>query len=99
MSSTHLAGMPDRLPPYTGAWDWQLQAACRDYGDAAFFAPDGESRTHRADRERRAKDICATCPVRTACLQHALIIGEPYGVWGGLTPEERHQLQRPGHHN
>ena len=31
----------------------------------------------------RAKALCATCPVRTACLAGAIRRNEPYGVWGG----------------
>ena len=30
-----------------------------------------------------ARAICATCPVRAACLQTALDSGEGYGIWGG----------------
>jgi WhiB family redox-sensing transcriptional regulator len=35
-----------------------------------------------ADLER-AKQFCAECPVRTACLAGALARHEPWGVWGG----------------
>jgi WhiB family redox-sensing transcriptional regulator len=31
----------------------------------------------------RAKTICVTCPLRTACLAGALERHEPWGVWGG----------------
>lgn len=30
-----------------------------------------------------AKELCATCPIREACLSAALERGEPHGVWGG----------------
>jgi WhiB family transcriptional regulator, redox-sensing transcriptional regulator len=32
---------------------------------------------------RRAKALCGTCPLRTACLAGALQRAEPCGVWGG----------------
>ena len=32
---------------------------------------------------RRAKALCAGCPVRSACLAGALQRAEPWGVWGG----------------
>ncbi len=35
-----------------------------------------------ADLER-AKQLCAPCPIREACLTGALERGEPWGVWGG----------------
>lgn len=31
----------------------------------------------------RAKQLCAGCPIRTACLDSALTRREPWGVWGG----------------
>jgi WhiB family redox-sensing transcriptional regulator len=40
-------------------------------------------------REGRAKAICAGCPVQPQCLDHALAIQEPHGIWGGLTENER----------
>ncbi|MDX6371354.1 MAG: WhiB family transcriptional regulator, redox-sensing transcriptional regulator [Nocardioidaceae bacterium] len=30
-----------------------------------------------------ARELCAACPVREACLSEALQRGEPHGVWGG----------------
>lgn len=49
------------------------------------------------------------CPVRAECAAHALAVREPYGVWGGLTEDEREELMgrartrlitasAPGHH-
>lgn len=32
---------------------------------------------------RRAKALCAICPVKSACLAGALLRREPHGVWGG----------------
>jgi WhiB family transcriptional regulator, redox-sensing transcriptional regulator len=37
----------------------------------------------RPDDLERAKQMCAACPVRSACLAGALERGEPWGVWGG----------------
>jgi WhiB family redox-sensing transcriptional regulator len=31
----------------------------------------------------RAKSLCRPCPLRDLCLQTALELGEPWGVWGG----------------
>ena len=43
----------------------------------------------------RAKAICGRCPVRAGCLAHALEHKIGHGVWGALTPTERHRLTHP----
>lgn len=43
-------------------------------------------------REQRAKEMCRQCPVIQECRSHALEVGEPYGVWGGLSESERDLL-------
>jgi hypothetical protein len=40
-----------------------------------------------------AKAICATCPVSKQCLSAGL--NEAWGIWGGLTPQERRLLPSP----
>ncbi len=40
-------------------------------------------------RDLAAKAVCARCPVIAECAAHALQVREPYGVWGGLTEDER----------
>jgi hypothetical protein len=47
-----------------------------------------------ADRIERAKAVCATCPVQTRCLQHALEYREHHGIWGGTTEAERRRIIR-----
>ena len=43
-------------------------------------------------RERQAKAVCATCPVHKECLDFALRIREPHGIWGGLNEIERRAI-------
>jgi WhiB family redox-sensing transcriptional regulator len=69
--------------------DWQARAACRETDTEAFFNPDYLRGRNKRAREGAAKAICANCPVREACLDWALHLGETHGVWGGMTPEER----------
>lgn len=72
---------------------WQEQAACRGPDSSMFFPPPyAERREEREVRERRAKAVCASCPVRGECLDYALEIREPHGVWGGLTEVERRAM-------
>ena len=35
---------------------------------------------------------CYACPARLKCLEHALTVGEPHGIWGGWTEEQRAEL-------
>jgi WhiB family redox-sensing transcriptional regulator len=48
----------------------------------------------RLTRERRAKAICAVCPVQVECLEYAIRTREPHGVWGGLSEMERRAMLR-----
>ncbi|BFV55257.1 WhiB family transcriptional regulator [Kitasatospora sp. CMC57] len=75
-------------------WDWQIRAACRRQDAALFFHPAGERGDAHDARDEAAKRVCGRCPVRAACLTHALQVREPYGVWGGLTEDERAALLR-----
>ncbi len=82
-----------RLPaPREGDWDWQMDAACRGQDTSNFYHPENERGPSRARREFRAKAVCASCPVVKQCLRWALAAREPYGVWGGLSTEERESL-------
>lgn len=79
-----------RLPgPVADLWDWQLEGSCRRVGPEVFFHPEGERGTKRRTRAGAAKEVCLGCPVIEACRSHALAVREPYGVWGGLTEDER----------
>jgi WhiB family transcriptional regulator, redox-sensing transcriptional regulator len=75
---------PDHQEPRA---DWRGQAACRLADPELFFpvSPGGPS----LDRTERARAICATCPVRRECLQFALATRQAYGVWGGMSEQER----------
>ncbi len=75
-----------------GAWEWAMQAACRGTDTAVFYHPENERGPSRRRREVRAKQICKDCPVVANCLRWALAAREPYGVWGGLSVEEREAL-------
>lgn len=79
-----------RLPgPIMDLWEWQYQGACREYDTELFFHPEGERGGTRRRRAEAAKAICATCPVLEQCREHALRVQEPYGIWGGMSEEER----------
>ena len=67
--------------------EWREQAACRDLDTSTFFP--------ETDEEAAAAiAVCATCPVREACLEFALVTRQDDGVWGGMTEVERKRLRR-----
>jgi WhiB family transcriptional regulator, redox-sensing transcriptional regulator len=67
--------------------NWRQRSACRGIDPEIFYpATDEEA--------EEAKAICAICPVRQMCLEHALAAREREGVWGGLTDRERRRVIR-----
>ncbi len=76
---------------------WQAKAACRGPQASVFFPPSHfERKDDKAARESLAKAICATCTVRQECLDYAVRIREPHGIWGGLNELERKHLCEAG---
>jgi WhiB family redox-sensing transcriptional regulator len=72
---------------------WQVRAACRGPQAVVFFPPSTfERKEQKLDRESRAKAICAECAVLEPCLDFALRIREPHGIWGGRNEAERRAL-------
>ena len=70
-----------------------MKGLCRGNHSYLFFPPSTVERKEERDRrEVKAKAICDACPVEADCLEFALEIKEPYGIWGGLTETERRQV-------
>jgi WhiB family redox-sensing transcriptional regulator len=75
-------------------YDWRESAACRDEDPELFF-PVSEVGPG-SEQVRQAKAVCARCPVRQECLEHAIETGLAHGIFGGATPHERRQRIRRG---
>ena len=89
---------PDNLPRSVRALplnvpgeseEWRLQARCRGMDPAVFFHPDGERGHARSRRAAYAKAVCAECPVVQDCRKSSLERNERFGVWGGMSEDER----------
>lgn len=65
---------------------WTESAACKGKGHL-FFEDD------HLTIVRKAKAVCATCPVIDQCLMYAMDNNE-FGVWGGMTANERKNYRR-----
>jgi Transcription factor WhiB len=74
-----------------GPPDWMARGLCaRPGADPDAWFPDDEDRAGLV----AAVEACGPCPVRAACLSHALGLGIREGVWGGATPRQRRAMSR-----
>lgn len=72
---------------------WTGRAACRTSAvDPELFFPVSDSGP-AVRQVTAAKRICMACPVLGNCLAWAVSAGEPAGIWGGTTPQERQVLR------
>ena len=80
---------------------WRSAAACRSCDPDLFFPVSSSGPS--VGQAAKAKQICTQCLVRRECLAFALRTRQAYGVWGGLTEQERvlvlrHLVPRPLFH-
>lgn len=83
-----------QLSPVASKWEWQYQGLCRDHDTDIFFLESHLRGPQKQNKIIAAKKICSPCPVKNQCLEHALSTPEYYGVWGGLSEEERESILR-----
>ena len=72
-----------------GEHEWSQWAECAKYGAPGMFPHDTDTQGIAW-----AKSTCLSCPVRSECLTEAFQRNERWGVWGGLTTEERDTFRR-----
>ncbi|MFD7448278.1 WhiB family transcriptional regulator [Kitasatospora sp. NPDC059827] len=84
------------LAEYRPNPDSDLRGAACAGSDTTLFFPDPEEMGTEAAEwaERRAKMLCAGCPVKSMCLADALERKEPHGIFGGLNERERASVLR-----
>lgn len=69
---------------------WRSRSACRGLPSDMFVS--GELMSQ--DEETAAKRVCAGCAVAAECLSYSILNAVRFGVWGGLTGDERRPLRR-----
>lgn len=69
--------------------EWNLAAACRTEDPDIFYAD-----RHDKAGISAAKSVCKSCPVSSLCLEDAIRTGQRFGIWGGMTTQERDRLAR-----
>lgn len=67
--------------------DWREDAVCARV-DGDFWYPEV------GGTNRRAKAMCRSCPVMDTCLQWAFDHNEQWGVFGGMSADERRRVVR-----
>jgi WhiB family transcriptional regulator, redox-sensing transcriptional regulator len=81
MSSTALIAVPG-----TPSWAADPRRMCAGKPLRMFFP-------HHGDDTTKARQLCGSCPFKTACQAYALDHKES-GIWGGLDDRERYKILR-----
>jgi WhiB family redox-sensing transcriptional regulator len=65
--------------------EWMARGLCSNVPPSRFFPNDGAG-------VELARKICADCPVKEPCLEHALVHRIDHGVGGGCSERERRRI-------
>ena len=65
--------------------NWMSVGNCAERPPSLFFPSDGVG-------VEVARRVCDGCPVRTECLEYALVNRIDHGVWGGTSERERRRI-------
>ena len=68
---------------------WREQAKCKGLDGSIFFPERGDMVS-----VRKAKALCALCPVAQECVDYAVRWDIRWGIFGGLSDHERRPLRR-----
>ena len=71
------------LPPA-----WMLDATCRTVDPELWFPDDDPWQAQAARR------VCQSCPVVAECAEYAIHRYIPFGIWGGMTADDRRDYRR-----
>jgi WhiB family transcriptional regulator, redox-sensing transcriptional regulator len=92
-----LASPPPPVEPGAGERDWRLDAACAEVDPELFFPEIGQ-----VPQAAAAKQVCAGCAVRGACLEAALhgpqAREDHAGIFAGTTASDRVRLRGRASH-
>jgi WhiB family redox-sensing transcriptional regulator len=71
--------------------DWMVDAACGE--DPEVFFPVGTVGVAYEAEVSAAKAVCNGCPVASNCMEYAMDGAIPYGIFGGMTADERRAIR------
>lgn len=78
---------PDLEALYKAQDEADRPVPCQNYPDMFFPDP-----ANRSVDGRLAKNMCRECPIIRQCAEYGMK-NEEFGIWGGLTPEDRRRLR------
>ena len=61
--------------------------------DTSWWFPTFGMNKDQLEKQKKAIEICQTCPVRKKCLEYS-IQWEAFGIWGGFTERQRDAIRR-----
>lgn len=73
---------------------WKTFARCKGADDPDVFFGRNDKLPMTKREVEAARQVCKACPVARECLMAAFQNREDYGVWGGLTVEERKRARQ-----
>lgn len=72
---------------------WTDMALCQQVDPEMFFPNKGDKET-----SYDAQRVCKECPVMAECLEAAIARNEQFGIWGGMTFNQRQSERRRRRH-
>ncbi len=72
---------------YVAEANWMSEGNCAESDPSLFFPSDGAG-------VEVARRVCTDCPVKSQCLEYALVNRIDHGVWGGASERERRRIWR-----
>lgn len=75
-----------------GNYEWQFDGECNKYDPEMFYLPYNLRMSQKREFIARAKEVCAVCPVAQKCREFALETEQEFGIWGGMSEEERRKV-------
>jgi len=69
-------------------------ALCAEVDPEVWFPEHGGNSKYKTPEAVHAKQLCKACPALLECRAYALKYTGLFGIWGGLDPSERRDIQK-----
>lgn len=69
-------------------------ALCAEVDPEIWFPEEGGNSKYKTPAAMYAKQLCEACPAMQECRDYALKYTGLFGIWGGLDPSERRDIQK-----